>query len=54
MDAPGVACRVWYAVLPLRDAVLLETEDFSPEEIAEAAQPDGVIDFQQASSTIFL
>ena len=50
MDAPGVACRVWYTVLPLRDTVLLGVEEFSAEEIERAAQPGSVIDLPQAST----
>lgn len=40
-------CRVWYTVLPLRDTVLLEVDDFSAEEIAHAAQPGIVIELPQ-------
>lgn len=48
MDAHGVPCRVWYTVVPLRDTVLLQVEDFSAEEIANAAQPGSVLDLPQA------
>lgn len=48
MDAPGNPCRVWYTVLPLRDAVLLHVEDFSAEEIVERASADeSVVDLPQ-------
>lgn len=49
MDAPGVPCRVWYTVLPLRDTVLLGVEEFSAKKIAQTAQPSKVIDLPQAS-----
>lgn len=49
MDATGVPCRVWYAIQPLQDSVLLEVENFSAEEIVEAALPDSVVDLRQAS-----
>lgn len=52
MDAPGVACRLWYVVLPLRDGGFLEVDQMSAREIFEAARPDGVIDLPQAS-TVF-
>lgn len=49
MDAPGVACRVWYTVLSLRDTVHLGVEELSAREIEQAAQPSGVVDLPQAS-----
>lgn len=51
MDAPGVSCRIWYTVTPLRDAVLLEVEELSADQLVEAARPDNVIDLPKASST---
>lgn len=52
MDAPGVACRLWYMVLPLRDTDLLEVDQMSAWEVVEAARPDSVINLPQAS-TVF-
>lgn len=49
MDAAGVSCRVWYAIQPLQDSVLLAVEKISAEEIVEAALPDSVVDLRQAS-----
>lgn len=50
MDAPGVACRLWYIVLPLRDTDLLEVDQMSAWEVVEAARPDSVINLPQAST----
>lgn len=49
MDAPGVPCRVWYTVLPLRDTVLLAVEEFSAEEIKQTAPPSNVVDLPKVS-----
>lgn len=50
MEAPGVPCRVWYTILPLRDTVLLGVEEVAAGEIERAAQPGNVIDLPQASA----
>lgn len=50
MDASGIACRVWYTVLPLIDTVLLNTTPFSAEDIADAAKPNSVIALPQVSN----
>lgn len=52
MDAVGVACRVWYAVLPLVDTVFLSVEEITAQEIADAAQPGSVVDFPQVSTVV--
>lgn len=47
MDAAGVPCRVWHAIQPLEDPVLLAVKNFSAEEIVEVAKPDSVVDLRQ-------
>lgn len=52
MDAAGVACRVWYTILPLRDTVFLGVEGLSAPEIVKAAKPGSVLNLPQVRKAL--